>query len=219
MSYIEEARRLTIEYLQRDSDNMQRMGAIRMYLQRNGSNSLKLRVSNVNWPSQFRQLLQQEWYDTFAVEGRNVILIDANPRRMVTAARAAQNVSRREVETARNTIANQQVRQSVAEKEAEAQPLWPEMYRLITERDAADWFEFVEETIASLATNRKVKSTYGTAQEGDFEHPLAVIREELSKVRDRDVHSLVPSEVQNMWEQLVDVYVECELNNTPQWGA
>ena len=101
MSYIEEARRLTIEYLQRDSDNMQRMGAIRMYLQRNGSNSLKLRVSNVNWPSQFRQLLQQEWYDTFAVEGRNVILIDANPRRMVTAARAGANVSRREVETAR----------------------------------------------------------------------------------------------------------------------
>lgn len=219
MTYIEEARRLTIDYLQRDRDNMQRMGAIRMYLQRNGSNSLKLRVSNVNWPSQFRQLLQQEWYDTFAVEGRNVILIDANPRRMVTAARAGANVSRREVETARKTIANQQIRQSVAEKEAEAQPLWPEMYRLITERDAADWFEFVEETIASLATNRKVKSTYGTAQEGDFEHPLAVIREELSKVRDRDVHSLVPSEVQNMWEQLVDVYVECELNNSPQWGA
>jgi len=94
MSYIEEARRLTIEYLQRDRDNMQRMGAIRMYLQRNGSNALKLRVSNVNWPSQFRQLLQQEWRDTFAVEGRNVILIDANPRRMVTAARTGANVSR-----------------------------------------------------------------------------------------------------------------------------
>lgn len=196
------------------------MGAIRMYLQRNGSDILRERVNLVSWPAQFRQLLQQEWRDTFDVQGRNVTLVDASPRRTVATVRPETHTPRREAERPQEVIINHQARPvSRRNLEEEAQPLWPEMYRLITERDAADWFEFVEETIANLATNRKVKSNYGAAQDGDFEHPLAVIREELSKVRDRDVHSLIPSEVQNMWEQLVDVYVECELNHPPEWGA
>lgn len=53
MSYIEEAKILTIQYLQRSPERMERMGSIRLYLQRYGSSSLKLRVKNIDWPSEF----------------------------------------------------------------------------------------------------------------------------------------------------------------------
>ena len=220
MPYKEEAKNLTQEYLQRNPDHMQRMGAIRLYLQRNGSNSLKLRVSNVDWPSHFRQLLRDEWHETFAVEGRNVRLtypFEQGPNPIPI---SGLNSSKTEaVESVNRTTSRQRSSNTSNHQGTETQPLWPEMYRLITERDAGDWFEFVEETIASLAINKKVKNTYGSAQTGDYEHPLAIIRTELSKVKDKDVHSLLPDEVQNMWEQLVDVYVECEVKNPPQWGA
>ncbi|HAS35516.1 MAG TPA: hypothetical protein DCS15_03460, partial [Flavobacteriales bacterium] len=220
MLYTEEAKKLTQEYLQRDPDHMQRMGAIRLYLQRNGSNSLKLRVSNVDWPSHFRQLLRDEWHGTFAVEGRNVRLNNLFKQDPSPSAISRVNSSKTEaVESVQRTTSLQRRSDTSNHLETDTQPLWPEMYRLITERDAGDWFEFVEETIASLAINKKVKNTYGSAQTGDFEHPLAVIRTELSKVKDKDVHSLLPDEVQNMWDQLVAVYVECEVKNPPQWGA
>ena len=48
MLYTEEAKKLTQEYLQRDPDHMQRMGAIRLYLQRNGSNKLRTVPNIVN---------------------------------------------------------------------------------------------------------------------------------------------------------------------------
>ena len=220
MSYIEEAKILTIQYLQRSPERMERMGSIRLYLQRYGSSSLKLRVKNVDWPSEFRRCLQQLWHETFAVEGRNVILIDDRALPSLDIPRSGITISTREVPVTTSSSSpypgDQTTRSS---DDDETMPLWPELYRLISGKDANDWFEYVEEAIADLATKKKVKDTYGSSIIGDFEHPLAIIRSELSKVKDKDVHSLAPAEVRNMWEQLVDVYVECEIKNPPQWGA
>lgn len=76
MTYIEEAKTLTIQYLQRSPERMERMGNIRLYLQRNGSSALLSKVNNVGWPKEFKQLLKQSWNGIFSLQGRNVFLID-----------------------------------------------------------------------------------------------------------------------------------------------
>ena len=76
MTYIEEAKTLTIQYLQRSPERMERLGTIRLYLQRNGSSTLISKVNNVGWPNEFKQLLKQSWNGIFSVQGRNVFIID-----------------------------------------------------------------------------------------------------------------------------------------------
>lgn len=76
MTYIEEAKTLTIQYLQRSPERMERLGTIRLYLQRNGSSTLISKVNNVGWPNEFKQLLKQSWNGIFSVQGRNVFLND-----------------------------------------------------------------------------------------------------------------------------------------------
>jgi len=169
----------------------------------------------MDWPSKFRQLLTTEWEETFVVRGRDVFLRESHANAVTR-----PSVEKRDLDWRNDHVAEVlEVAQSLEVGQLnEAMPLWPEMYQLISLLDANDWFEFMESTIDELSTNRKVQQQYGSMG-GDVEHPLVVLRNELKSVMNVDVHGLSPSDIGEVWEQLVDIYEECELGGCPVWGV
>ena len=215
MGIHEEAKKLTIRYLSQSRSSSERMGRIRMFLRRSGSRELREAAAKMEWPSKFRQLLTNDWEEAFVVRGRDVFLRESTSVGPGGVSNVTEDVGWRDSDDFEAPTLGQT--QEVVRTD-EAMPLWPERYQLISLLDANDWFEFMESTIGELSSKPKVQAQYGSMG-GDVEHPLVVLRNDLSSVMNVDVHGLSPSDIGEVWEQLIDIYEECELSGCPVWGV